>query len=239
MMREDGRCAEDIREIRITKSFMKNAHGSALIEWGNTRVLCTAMYTASVPAFLEGTDRGWLTAEYAMLPASTPQRKPREHKYPDGRSTEISRLIGRALRSVCDLKAIAGYTINIDCDVIEADGGTRTASITGAYIALELCIRKMTAEGLIENSPIKDGVAAVSCGITGGLAVCDLNYMEDSRAEADMNVVMSHGGGIIEVQCTGEKRPLARREFDKLLKFAGEAIANISAIQKGVLEQGL
>lgn len=168
MMREDGRGAEDIRKIRITKSFMKNAHGSALIEWGNTRVLCTAMYTASVPAFLEGTGMGWLTAEYAMLPASTPQRKPRELKYPDGRSTEIGRFIGRALRSVCDL-----------------------------------------------------------------------NYLEDSRAEADMNVVMSHSGGIIEVQCTGEKRPLARREFDKLLRFAGTAIANISAIQKGVLEQGV
>jgi ribonuclease PH len=236
MMREDGRGAEDLRNIHITKSFMKNAHGSALIEWGKTRVLCTAMYTAGVPAFLEGTDRGWLTAEYAMLPASTPQRKPRELKYPDGRSTEISRLIGRALRSVCDLKAVAGYTINIDCDVIDADGGTRTASITGAYIALVLCIRRMIGEGHVKDSPIRDGVAAVSCGITGGSAVCDLNYHEDSRAEADMKV-MSHDGGIIEIQCTGEKRPLAHKEFDKLLKFAEAAIANISAIQKDTLEQ--
>jgi ribonuclease PH len=239
MMREDGRRAQDLRDIRITKSFMKNAHGSALIEWGNTRVLCTAMYTPGVPAFLEGTERGWLTAEYAMLPASTPQRKQREIRFPDGRSTEISRLIGRALRSVFDLKAAAGYTINIDCDVIDADGGTRTAAITGAYIALELCIRKMTGEGLIGNSPLKSGVAAVSCGITGGAPVCDLNYFEDSRAEADMNVVMSHGGGIIEIQCTGEKRPLSRKEFDALLRLAGEAIEKITAIQKDVLERGV
>jgi ribonuclease PH len=239
MTREDGRRADALRDIRITKSFMKNAHGSALIEWGNTRVLCTAMYTDSVPPFLEGTDRGWLTAEYAMLPASTPQRKPRELKFPDGRSTEISRLIGRALRSVCDLRAVPGYTINIDCDVIDADGGTRTAAITGAYIALELCIRKMIGEGLIKSSPVKDGAAAVSCGIVGGTPVCDLNYYEDSRAEADMNVVMSHGGGLIEVQCTGEKRPLERREFGKLLELAQGAIAIISGIQKDALERGV
>lgn len=237
MTRDDGRRAEQLRDIRITKSFMKHAHGSALIEWGNTRVLCTAMYTAGVPAFLEGTDRGWLTAEYAMLPASTPQRKQREVKYPDGRSTEISRLIGRSLRSAFDLKGVAGYTINIDCDVIDADGGTRTAAITGAYVALELCMRKMMAEGLIVKSPTKDGVAAVSCGIVGGRALCDLNFLEDSRAEADMNVVMSHGGGIIEVQCAGEKRPVKRAEFDKLLEYAASAVSAIAAIQNEVLEK--
>lgn len=237
MTREDGRSENGLRDIRITKSFMKNAHGSALIEWGNTRVLCTAMYSAGVPPFVDGADRGWLTAEYAMLPASTPQRKPREIKSPDGRSTEISRLIGRSLRSVFDLRAVAGYTINVDCDVIDADGGTRTASITGAYIALELCMRRMMAEGLIGKSALKDGIAAVSCGIVCGKPVCDLCYAEDSRAEADMNVVMAHSGGIIEVQCTGEKRPLARREFNKLMEFAGEAISEISALQKAVLEQ--
>lgn len=235
MIREDGRGERDLRKITITKSFMKNAHGSALIEWGNTRVLCTAMYTAGVPPFLEGTDRGWLTAEYAMLPASTPQRKQREIKSPDGRSTEISRLIGRSLRSVFDLRGVAGYTINIDCDVIDADGGTRTASITGAYIALELCLRRMVSEGLIAKPALKDGIAAVSCGIVNGTPICDLRYIEDSRAEADMNVVMSHSGGIIEIQCTGEKRPLARREFNKLLEYAGEAITFISCIQKEVL----
>lgn len=236
-MREDGRGEKDLRDINITKSFMKNAHGSALIEWGNTRVLCAAMYTAGVPPFLEGAERGWLTAEYAMLPASTPQRKPREIKFSDGRSTEISRLIGRSLRSVFDLKSVAGYTINIDCDVIDADGGTRTAAITGAYIALELCMRRMAAEGLTGKPALKDGVAAVSCGIVGGKPVCDLCYAEDSRAEADMNVVMSHSGGIIEVQCTGEKRPLARREFGRLMEYAGEAVLKISALQKAALEQ--
>jgi ribonuclease PH len=237
MMREDGRSEKDLRSIKITKSFMKNAHGSALIEWGNTRVLCTAMYSAGVPSFLEGTDRGWLTAEYAMLPASTLQRKPRETRFPDGRSTEIGRLIGRSLRSVFDFKAAAGHTVNIDCDVIDADGGTRTAAITGAYIALELCMRRMVSEGLIEKPAIKDGVAAVSCGIVGGRPVCDLCYAEDRQAEADMNVVMSHSGGIIEIQCTGERRPLARREFNKLLEYAGEAISLISDMQKEILEQ--
>lgn len=237
MEREDGRSAAQLRDIRITKSFMKNAHGSAFIEWGNTRVLCTAMYTAGVPPFLEGADKGWLTAEYAMLPASTPQRKQRETRFADGRSTEIGRLIGRSLRSAFDLKAAAGFTINIDCDVIDADGGTRTASITGAYVALELCIQRMISEGLIERPLLKDGVAAVSCGIVGGRALCDLNYAEDSRAEADMNVVMSHGGGIIEVQCSGEKRPVTRGEFDRLLGFAGEAVSGIAALQKKVLEQ--
>ena len=239
MTRDGGRSAGDLRDISITKSFMKHAHGSALIEWGNTRVLCTAMHTNGVPAFLEGTDKGWLTAEYAMLPASTPFRKPRETRHPDGRSTEISRLIGRALRSVFDLRTIPGHTINIDCDVIDADGGTRTAAITGAYTALVLCIRKMISEGVIEKNPIKDGVAAVSCGIVGGEALCDLNYTEDSHAEADMNVVMSHSGGIVEIQCTGERRPLLRSEFKTLLKYAEEGIKRISEIQKAVLEQDI
>ncbi len=237
MIREDGRGERDLRDIKITKSFMRNAHGSALIEWGNTGVLCTAMYTAGVPPFIDGSERGWLTAEYAMLPASTRQRKPREIKSPDGRSTEISRLIGRSLRSVFDLKGVAGYTINIDCDVIDADGGTRTAAITGAYIALELCMRRMVSEGLIGKTALKDGAAAVSCGIVGGKPVCDLCYAEDSKAEADMNVVMSHSGGIIEIQCTGEKRPISRREFNKLMEYAGEAIFKIGGIQKKILEQ--
>ena len=237
MTRADGRRPEDLRDIRIIKSFMKNAHGSALIEWGNTRVLCTAMYTASVPPFLEATNKGWLTAEYAMLPASTPQRKPRETKRPDGRSTEISRLIGRSLRSAFELTAIGGYTINIDCDVIEADGGTRTASITGAYVALALCVKRMMAEGLIEKSPLACGVAAVSCGIVGDKPYCDLCYSEDSAAAADMNVVMTHDGGIIEVQCTGERRPLKRDELDTLLVYAKNAIQEIADIQNKELGQ--
>ena len=150
MTRKNGRAPQDLRQIKITKSFMKKAHGSVLIEWGNTRVLCTAMYSAGVPSFLEDTGKGWLTAEYAMLPGSTPQRKSRSTIKPDGRGTEISRLIGRSLRSVFDLSVLHGFTINIDCDVIEADGGTRTASITGAYIALQLCITEMLGNKLID-----------------------------------------------------------------------------------------
>ena len=195
------------------------------------------MYSEGVPAFLEGTDKGWLTAEYAMLPASTPQRKPRETKRPDGRSTEISRLIGRSLRSIFNLQAIPGYTINIDCDVIDADGGTRTAGISGAYVALVLCIKKMLGQGLIERSPLVDGIAAVSCGIVADTPLCDLCYAEDSRADADMNVVMSHSGGIIEVQCTGEKRPVSREELDTLLAYAWEGIQIIRIIQERVLGQ--
>lgn len=235
MDRTDGREPQDLRHIKITKSFMKNAHGSVLIEWGNTRVLCTAMYTSGVPSFLEGKGKGWLTAQYAMLPASTPTRKPRSTIKPDGRCTEISRLIGRSLRSVFDMTALPGYTINIDCDVIEADGGTRTASITGAYIALELCVAKMLGMGLIERSPIKSGVAAVSCGIVGDAALLDLNYIEDSSATADVNIVMSHEGGIIEVQGTGELRPITPKELHTLIDYAGAGIEKIRKIQQEAL----
>ncbi len=235
MSRMDGRAPQDLRQIKITKSFMKNAHGSVLIEWGSTRVLCTAMYALGVPSFLEGKGKGWLTAEYAMLPASTPTRKPRSKIKPDGRGTEISRLIGRALRSVFDTTALPGYTINIDCDVIEADGGTRTASITGAYIALELCVAKMLSMGLIERSPINSGVAAVSCGIVNDTALLDLNYIEDSGASADVNIVMSHEGGIIEVQGTGELRPMTPDELRTLIDYAGAGIEKIRKIQQEAL----
>ena len=234
-MREDGRKADALRSIRMTKGFMKNAHGSVLIEWGNTRVLCTAMYAAELPPFLEGEERGWLTAEYAMLPASTPQRKKRNKGRPDGRGTEISRLIGRSLRSVMDFSKIPGYTVHIDCDVIEADGGTRTASITGAYVALALCIQKMMKMSLIHESPVQSGVAAVSCGIVGGVPILDLNYLEDSNAMADMNVVMSHDDGVIEVQGTGEARPMTRDEFDALLELARSGIHEIQKIQEEAL----
>jgi ribonuclease PH len=237
MIRSDGRQVETLRPIRIDRGFLKNAHGSALITWGNTRVLCSAMYTEGVPAFLEGMDSGWLTAEYAMLPGSTPQRKQRDKGRPDGRSTEIGRLIGRSLRSVFDMSAASGYTIHIDCDVIDADGGTRTASITGAYVALCQCIQHMLDGRMIARSPLSDGIAAVSCGIVEGQAFCDLNYIEDSRAEADMNVVMSHGGGIVEVQCTGEKRPLRRAEMETLLLYCENAINDIQKIQREVIGQ--
>ena len=235
MKRSGGRKPDALRNISIQKSFLNNAHGSALITWGNTRVICTAMAVSGVPPFLEGTGKGWLTAEYAMLPGSTPQRKQREKGRPDGRSTEIGRLIGRSLRSVFDTTAVPGYTIHIDCDVIDADGGTRTASITGAYVALCECVGKMIGDGLIERSPVRDGIAAVSCGIVDDTPLCDLDYREDSRADADMNVVMSAGGGIIEVQGTGERRPMQRAEMDTLMAYAGRAIGEIQMIQKEAL----
>lgn len=235
MKREDGRAAGELRPIRIEKSFLKNAHGSALVTWGQTRVLCTAMYQAGVPPFLDNTGRGWLTAEYAMLPASTPQRKPRDRQRPDGRSTEIGRLIGRALRCVCDLAAIPGYTVTVDCDVIDADGGTRTAGITGAYVALCECEARMKAEGLLTKPLMKDGIAAVSCGIVDAKPLLDLKYTEDSRADADLNVVLSHSGGIIEVQGTGEKRPMTPDEFAALMAYASAGADEIRKIQKAAL----
>ncbi len=235
MKREDGRAADELRPLRIEKSFLKNAHGSALVSCGQTRVLCTAMFQAGVPPFLENTGRGWLTAEYAMLPASTPQRKARESKRPDGRSTEIGRLIGRALRCICDLSAIPGYTVMVDCDVMDADGGTRTAGITGAYVALRECEARMKAEGLLTKPLLKDGIAAVSCGIVDGKPLLDLKYTEDSRAEADLNVVLSHSGGIIEVQGTGEKRPMKPTEFAALMTLAAAGAGEICKAQEAAL----
>ena len=235
MKREDGRSAKHLRPITIEKNFLRNAHGSALITWGKTRVICTAMYMAGVPPFMENTGKGWLTAEYAMLPASTPQRKPRETKRPDGRSTEISRLIGRCLRSVTNLEGLLGYSVCIDCDVLDADGGTRTACITGAYVALCECIGRMRGEGLVTQSPLSDGIAAVSGGIVDENVVLDLDYSEDSRASADINVVMSHNGGIVEIQGTGEQRPFLPTELTLLLAYAREGIAQIQKIQEDVL----
>jgi len=239
MTRTDGRGERSLRLLRITKDFMKNAHGSVLIEWGRTRLLCTAMAMPGVPPFLEGTDKGWLTAEYAMLPASTPQRKIRENKRPDGRNTEISRIVGRCLRTAVNFDALTGLTVYIDCDVIEADGGTRTAAITGGYVALELCVHKLLAEGMLARSPLKDGVAAVSCGIVDGVPLLDLDYSEDSRAMADMNVAMSHSGGIVEVLCTAEKRPVKPKEMQTLLRYAQEGIETIVRIQRETIGQGI
>ncbi len=236
MTRADGRAAQQLRPLTIRKAYLKNAHGSALVSWGGTTVLCTAMYETGVPPFLENTGKGWLTAEYAMLPASTPTRKPRETKRPDGRSTEIGRLIGRSLRCAVDFGLMPGLTIHIDCDVLDADGGTRTAAITGGYVALCECVEKMLQEGLIIESPVVSGVAAVSCGIVDGACVLDLNFDEDSRAEADVNVVMSHGGGFIEVQGTGEKRPIIPEELGELLGLAAHGILEIQKIQEDALQ---
>lgn len=236
MKRVNGRPAQSLRPVAIEKSFLKNAHGSALISWGGTRVICTAMYMPGVPPFLEGTGKGWLTAEYAMLPASTPSRKPRESKRPDGRSTEIGRLIGRSLRSVVNLESLAGYTVCVDCDVLDADGGTRTACITGAYVALRECFDRMMGESLITQNPIADGITAVSCGIVDGEILLDLDYSEDSRAVADINIVMAHSGGIVEIQGTGEQRPFLQSELTKILKLGSKANLEIQKIQEEALK---
>lgn len=235
MTRADGRTAAQLRPLTVQKSYLRNAHGSALVSWGGTTVLCTAMYEAGVPPFLENAGKGWLTAEYAMLPASTPMRKPRESKRPDGRSTEIGRLIGRCLRCAVDLRAMPGITIHIDCDVLDADGGTRTAAITGAYVALCECADRMRRDGVVGESPVSSGIAAVSCGIVDGACVLDLCFDEDSRADADVNVVMSHIGGFIEVQGTGEKRPIQPEEFGELLGLAAQGLLQIQKIQEEAL----
>lgn len=235
MTRANGRTETQLRALKIQKSFLKNAHGSALVSWGGTTVLCTAMYETGVPPFLENAAKGWLTAEYAMLPASTTTRKPRETKRPDGRSTEIGRLIGRSLRCAVDMTRMPGITIHIDCDVLDADGGTRTASITGGYVALCECVNRMISDGVVEQSPVVNGIAAVSCGVVNGVCMLDLNYEEDSRAEADVNVVMAHDGGFIEVQGTGEKRPIQPEEFGVLLGYAAQGIAEIQKIQEEAL----
>ncbi len=235
-MRVDGRANDELRNIRVTKDFMKNSAGSCLIEWGNTRILVTANYEMQVPKFLLDEGRGWLTAEYSMLPGSTIVRKQRERGKTDSRGTEIQRLIGRSLRSIVDFEKIPGMTITIDADVIEADGGTRTASITGGYIALKLLVRKLLKERIIKEDPLKSGLAAVSCGIVKEEALLDLCYREDSNAIADMNFVGNEKGEIAEIQISGEKRTVRDEEFFALLKLAKKGIAELIEIQRSVLE---
>ena len=221
-MRHDGRMSDALRSVSIQPGFTEMAAGSVLICSGRTRVLCTASVQEDVPPFLRGRGKGWVTAEYAMLPGATPQRKAREFMKRDGRSVEIQRLIGRALRSVCDLYALGERTVYIDCDVIQADGGTRTASITGAFVALCLACDKLIKAGTIVDSPVRSQVAAVSVGISGGEPVLDLDYPEDSHAAVDMNIVMAGDGRIVEIQGTGEERPFSREELNRLMEL-GEA----------------
>jgi len=213
---------------------MRSATGSALIEVGETRVICTASAQESVPRWMAGQGRGWLTAEYGMLPASTGQRKQRDatRGRQDGRTVEIQRLIGRSLRGVVDFKALGERTIYLDCDVLQADGGTRCASITGAYVALSLACARLVAEELLASSPLTGSVAAVSCGMVGGLALLDLDYSEDSTAEVDANVVMTGEGGLLEVQATAERTPLSRANLDELLALAGSGIETLRAVQQ-------
>jgi ribonuclease PH len=235
--RSYGRGPEGLRPMSIEPGFVRTATGSALISVGETRVICTASAQDSVPRWMSGQGRGWLTAEYGMLPASTGERKQRDatRGRQDGRTVEIQRLIGRSLRVVLDFRALGERTVYLDCDVLQADGGTRCASITGAYVALALACARLQAEGRLERSPLTGSVAAVSCGIVGGAALLDLDYSEDSTAEVDANVVMTGGGGLVEVQATAERTPLSRAHLDELLLLAGAGIERLLGVQQDAL----
>ncbi|MEA2406227.1 MAG: ribonuclease [Thermoleophilaceae bacterium] len=232
--RNDGRAPDQLREITITPGFMTTATGSALIEAGGTRVICTASVDEEVPRWMAGKGRGWVTAEYSMLPASTGDRKQRDVSKgrPDGRTVEIQRLIGRSLRGIVDFEALGERTVWIDCDVLEADGGTRCAAITGGYVALELALRRVMSEGKLDRLPLTQSVAAVSTGMVDGRALLDLDYSEDSRAEVDANVVMTGDGGLVEVQATAERTPLSRASLDDLLALAADGIAALRIAQE-------
>ena len=233
MSRVDGRSDDELRPVTIEPGFVSSATGSALIACGGTRVICTASISEGVPRWREGSGLGWLTAEYGMLPASTGQRRPRDISKGrlDGRIVEIQRLIGRSLRGVIDNAALGERTVSIDCDVLEADGGTRCASITGGYVALALACRRLVAEGDLERIPLTGEIAAVSCGIVDNRPMLDLNYPEDSTAEVDANVVMTGDGGLVEVQATAEGMPLERAHLDDLLELAAVGIEQLRAAQ--------
>ena len=234
MTRKNQRSSEDLREIRITRNFTRHAEGSVLVEFGDTQVLCTASIEESVPGFLRGRGQGWITAEYGMLPRSTHTRMAREaaRGKQSGRTQEIQRLIGRSLRAVTDLGALGERQITLDCDVLQADGGTRTAAITGACVALADAVSFLIAEGKIAQSPLKDFVAAISVGIVDGLPMLDLDYEEDSSCDTDMNVVMTAGGGIVEVQGTAEGAPFSRAELERLLDLAEVGIKRLVTAQR-------
>jgi ribonuclease PH len=238
MARSDGRAPDQMRPVRLTPDFIPTAEGSVLIEVGHTRVVATASIEDSVPLFLRGSGRGWVTSEYAMLPRATEQRTPRESSRgrPSGRTLEIQRLIGRSLRAVTDTVALGERTIWIDCDVLQADGGTRTASITGGFAALALACQRLVAAGILRSVPLTDSVAATSVGIVDDTALLDLCYDEDSRAQVDMNVVMTGGGRLVEIQATGEGRSFSREELDRLLALAGRGIDRLTAQQQALLQ---
>ena len=235
--RSYGRTPEELRPCIIEPGFMRTATGSALISAGETRVICTASVQESVPRWMSGQGRGWLTAEYGMLPASTGDRKQRDatRGRQDGRTIEIQRLIGRSLRVIIDFKALGERTIYLDCDVLQADGGTRCASITGAFVALSLACSRLVEDGRLESSPLTGSVAAVSCGVIAGVPMLDLDYKEDSSAEVDANVVMTGEGGLVELQSTGERTPLSRAHLDQLLMLAENGIERLRGIQDEVL----
>lgn len=236
-MRLDGRMHNELRPVTITSPFVKHPHGSVLIEMGNTKVICTAMIEEKVPPFLKNSGKGWVTAEYGMLPGSTHTRKMRDASKGklDGRSQEIQRLIGRSLRSVVDFEKLGERTIWIDCDVIQADGGTRTASITGGFIAMIEAMKTLVASGVLPAIPVKGYVAAVSVGVVGEEAYLDLCYEEDSSAKVDMNLVMTSEGKFIELQGTGEDAPFSRAELDELIALGEKGISELIAMQKSVI----
>jgi ribonuclease PH len=239
MKRSDGRDPETLRPVEITRNYMKHAEGSVLIEMGDTKVICSASVEERVPQFLRNTGKGWVTAEYSMLPRSTHTRTSRDSLTGrgNGRAFEIQRLIGRSLRSVTDLKGFGERTIWIDCDVIQADGGTRTASITGAYVALVDAFRTMLKQGSAKRIPLKGSVAAISVGKVNGKVMLDLNYEEDSKAEVDMNVVMTGDGNFVEIQGTAEESVFTKEEMDELTRVAEKGITELTRIQKEVLRR--
>ncbi len=238
--RSYGRTPDALRPVAIEPGFVRSATGSALMAMGETRVICTASVEESVPRWMKGKGRGWVTAEYGMLPASTGQRKQRDvtRGRPDGRTVEIQRLVGRAVRGVVDFEALGERTVWLDCDVLEADGGTRCAAITGAQVALELACARLVAEGRLARAPLTGSVAAVSCGIVEGVPLLDLDYAEDSTAEVDANVVMTGDGGLVEVQATAERTPLSRAHLDELLVLAEGGIVALRTAQDAAVQRG-
>ena len=238
-MRSDGRKAEEMRPVKMTRGYQKGLAGSVLIEIGDTRVICAATVEENVPPFMRGQGKGWITAEYGMLPSSSPQRIQREaaRGKQQGRTQEIQRLIGRSLRAVLDQEALGERTVTVDCDVIQADGGTRCASITGAYVAVVDALRPLVVSGALKAMPLRGSISAVSVGIIDGEARCDLHYEEDSRAEVDMNVVATGDGKLVEVGATGEGASFDREAFNQMLDLGLKANAELSAMQKKVLEE--
>jgi ribonuclease PH len=240
LTRSYDRAADALRPVTIEPGFVRTATGSALISMGETRVICTASAQTSVPKWRTGSGLGWVTAEYGMLPASTGDRKARDVSKgrPDGRTVEIQRLIGRALRGVVDFSALGENSIYLDCDVLQADGGTRTASITGAYVALALACERLVDQGVIPRLPLTGSVAAISCGIVDGVPLLDLDYPEDSAAEVDANVVMTGDGGLVEVQATAERTPLSRAHLDEVLRLAEHGITTLRVVQEQAIAAG-
>jgi ribonuclease PH len=228
ILRSQGRSTSQSRSVKITPKYLKNPAGSALVEYGETKVLCSASVEDSVPNWMRGTrGQGWVTAEYSLLPASTSDRTRRERQHLSGRTQEIQRLIGRSLRAVVDLKLLGERTIIIDCDVLQADGGTRTASVTGGYVALKLAIENLIKQNKIKTNPLKDSVAALSVGIIEEQIFVDLDYHEDLKADVDLNVVLTATGQLLEVQGTAEKRPYTREQLNKMLDFASDALNEV------------